>query len=131
MNRPMRVLVVDDSRALVELLVAVLCDAGLEALPALGAVAAIDLFEADPRALSDFDLVLSDQQMPDLTGTELAAWLAQRGGPPVLLMSGCVEEDEADSELGGTGAIGILSKPFPLASMLERVRSLCGSRGPR
>lgn len=116
-----RVLVVDDDAPMVELLVTVLRDAGLEVEAALGGSEAIAMFEASPQALREFDLVLTDQRMPEISGTELAAWLGLRQGPPVLLMSGGTVPEEEGL------AIEILVKPFPLDTLLQRVRTLTGA----
>jgi CheY-like chemotaxis protein len=72
----------------------VLQKAGYEVLTANSAVAALDVL-----ASSRVDLVLSDQLMPGVTGTELARQIKDKWPSlPVILISG-VNEIPPDSEI--------------------------------
>jgi len=74
-----------------------------------------DPLEAEGRlaaATSDFDVVLTDQTMPGLTGLELAAHChATRPDLPVLLYSGFGEGIDA-AELSRSGVRALLRKPI-------------------
>ena len=79
-------MVVDDERQLVALAEETLAGLGYEPVGFDSSVAALHAFRADPQR---FDLVLTDETMPDLTGTELAREIRQvRLNIPIILMSG-------------------------------------------
>jgi DNA-binding response OmpR family regulator len=122
-ERPPRVLVVDDDRHMLSLLVAVLRDAGFVVVTSLGASQVVSMFEEEPSELDDFDLVLTDQHMGHMTGTELSAWLTERDGPPVLLMSGHLDLD-LHALATDAGVSEVLVKPFPMGTLLQRIRCL-------
>jgi CheY-like chemotaxis protein len=80
------VMVVDDERALVSLAEETLAELGYEPVGFDSSLAALEAFRAEPKR---FDLVLTDETMPDLTGTELAREMRQlRRDIPIILMSG-------------------------------------------
>jgi PAS domain S-box-containing protein len=80
------VMVVDDERPLVMLAEETLAELGYEPAGFDSSVAALQAFRADPLR---FDLVLTDETMPDLSGTELARELRRlRPEIPIVLMSG-------------------------------------------
>src|SRR5205823_5611417 len=64
-----RVMIVDDEPALVELCEEILADVGYEPVGFSSSTQALQRFRADPAR---FDVVLTDEAMPDLTGAELA-----------------------------------------------------------
>jgi signal transduction histidine kinase/CheY-like chemotaxis protein len=80
------VMIVDDEGALVALAEETLAELGYEPVGFDSSLAASQAFRADPKR---FDLVLTDETMPDLTGTELAREMRQlRPDIPIILMSG-------------------------------------------
>jgi len=80
------VLLVDDEPALVELAEELLAALGYEPVGLTDPVRALAEVRADPQR---FDLVITDEVMPGLAGTALAAQLhALRPALPVLLLSG-------------------------------------------
>jgi signal transduction histidine kinase/CheY-like chemotaxis protein len=80
------VMIVDDERALVALAEETLAQLGYEPVGFDSSVAALQAFRAEPKR---FDLVLTDETMPDLTGTELAREIRQvRPAISIILMSG-------------------------------------------
>jgi CheY-like chemotaxis protein len=112
------VLVVDDEPAIVDLLCEVLAGAGYRV------VAARDGEEALAAAQRvGPDVVLSDVTMPRLDGTELAARLAPRG-IPVVLMS-------AQSQLPPSPTTPVLTKPFDLDAVLAVVAASARDAAPR
>lgn len=111
--RGQRVLVADDEMQVLEFMIEVLADAGY-------AVTAVTDGEAALRsALRDsFDLVVLDINMPGRSGWEVLRELRRRpGAPPVLLVSGHADEEDAR----GRGAAAILAKPFSDAALLAAV----------
>jgi PAS domain S-box-containing protein len=80
------VMIVDDERALVALAEETLAELGYEPVGFDSSTAALHAFRAEPKR---FSLVLTDETMPDLTGTELAHEIRQlRPDIPIILMSG-------------------------------------------
>ncbi|MEK7413576.1 MAG: response regulator [Planctomycetota bacterium] len=69
------------------------------------------------------DLLVSDVDMPDMTGFQLLTWVRAQSPLPVLLMSA-----RADAALGRTavaeGAIALLSKPVEVANLSAVVNRL-------
>ena len=77
----------------------ILEDLGYEVTAKNDSVEALALFTADP---SRFDILITDQTMPDMTGMELAkAVLAVRPGMPVILCTGYSHLVDADSAKAG------------------------------
>jgi signal transduction histidine kinase/ActR/RegA family two-component response regulator len=80
------ILIVDDEKALVQLGEEMLAALGYEPVGFDSGARALAAFHADPQR---FDLVLADEVMPGMTGTQLAAaLLAVRPDLPILLMTG-------------------------------------------
>jgi PAS domain S-box-containing protein len=83
---------------------------------------ATDLLRALEREPGAFDLVVTDQSMPDLTGVELATTLRGRGvAVPVLIVTGLV----TSVDISGVAApVEVLAKPYrgeELAQVLVRL----------
>jgi len=79
-------LLVDDERTVLLVVARVLESLGYEVVSASSAQEALDAFRADPAA---FDLMITDQAMPGMQGTELVSIMKrERSDIPVILMSG-------------------------------------------
>jgi CheY-like chemotaxis protein len=113
-----RVLVADDNRQFVEMVRAMLEDAGFEVVTASSGLGAARLIEEE----DDLDLLILDVLMPEMSGDALAS-LLRRARPelPVLLMTG---------DSGGQFALGteapVLRKPFTEQQLVEAARQLLG-----
>lgn len=69
---------------------------------------ALARFESNP---ADFDLVLTDRAMPELSGDRLAVLLlARRPGLPVVMLTGMIDPEERDALLS-SGVRDVLIKP--------------------
>jgi PAS domain S-box-containing protein len=80
------VMIVDDERPLVELTEEILAELGYEPVGFDSSAAALAAFRAAPER---YDLILTDEAMPDLIGTELARHFRQcRPGVPIIVVSG-------------------------------------------
>ena len=80
------VMIVDDERPLVRLAEETLAQLGYDPAGFESSVAALEAFRAEPQR---YDVVLTDQTMPELTGTELAQEIRRlRPEVPIVLMSG-------------------------------------------
>lgn len=91
----------------------------------------VEVFPKSPAALrrflespSSFDLLLTDQTMPDLTGLELASAVhRQMPGLPVILLTG-FSETLTDNKLRQAGVDKVLMKPVNLGELAETIREL-------
>jgi CheY-like chemotaxis protein len=80
------VMIVDDEQPLVALGEEILAELGYEPIGFRSSVAALEAFREAPRR---FDIVLTDETMPDLVGTALAREIRLlRPDVPIVLMSG-------------------------------------------
>lgn len=69
---------------------------------------------------SEFDLVVTDQKMPDMTGADFMRAIKKiRSEVPVILVSGYLENDTI-RELIGEGVAGVFLKPLNIFSLLAR-----------
>jgi PAS domain S-box-containing protein len=84
-----RALVVDDEEELAEIGKTMLEGLGFEAVAVSSSLAALEAFNREPES---FDLLLTDQTMPGLSGAELSARvLARRPDLPVIVCTGFSE----------------------------------------
>ncbi len=95
--KPLKVLVVDDEPLIAMSVSFMLEDLGHEAVAVNSGEEALALLGSD----GPFDLLITDQLMPDMSGTELARRVKdQHAGLPVFLSTGYSELDgEVDREL--------------------------------
>jgi CheY-like chemotaxis protein len=103
------VMIVDDEHALVALAEETLAELGYEPVGFESSLAALEAFRAEPKR---FDLVLTDETMPDLTGTELAREMRQlRPEVSIILMSGYSGAQLSERALA-EGITDVLNKPL-------------------
>lgn len=114
-----RVLIVDDEPAVAELLGTMLGSLGFEVTTERDPITALERFRRSPEA---FDLLLTDQTMPGMTGTDLAENVRQaRPGFPTILTSGFTDPARAsDSD------VVFLMKPFTREQLGQAVLSALG-----
>lgn len=109
----LRVLVVDDDRAVNDLLCELVALSGHRAEPAFDGLEAARLF--DP---SGHDLVIADVAMPRMNGWELASELRARAPRlPVVLVTGYGSGGWDESVLRRRGVWALLSKPVDQAQL--------------
>jgi response regulator RpfG family c-di-GMP phosphodiesterase len=82
----------------------------------------------DLIAMQNFDLVLTDIQMPGLTGIELLAWSKTHKPVPFIMMTGfsLLLETKTAYELG---AVDFLAKPFNDSDLLAKIRLALKPKG--
>jgi two-component system response regulator SaeR len=108
------VLVVDDQPQLLGLAVCILRQAGIDALEAHDGREALDVFR---RCAGKIGLVITDVEMPQMTGLELAAHLRlESDRPAIVLMSGSSKYQDA---IHGSE---FLPKPFTSGDLINCVR---------
>ncbi|MBZ5657384.1 MAG: response regulator [Acidobacteriia bacterium] len=119
------VLLVEDDRALRDLVRGFLQEAGYTVLPAPNGVDALRVAE---QHVGTIDLLLTDVIMPQLNGPELAQALAQsRPATQVLYMSGYTYDKIRHTAIGA--GVNIIQKPFRLEELAQKMRQLLGRPG--
>ena len=119
MPLPRTILVADDNALLRESICDCLSGLGIDPRPAADGKSAIAILDRQRC-----DLVLSDVDMPDMSGFQLLAWIHQHPPePPVVLMSA-----RADLRLCARarqdGALTLLPKPLPVTEITRLVASI-------
>lgn len=118
-----RVLVADDEPDLLRLYESILTELGLTVVCCNDGAEALDAFNQASQA---FDLVITDQAMPRMTGQELTQEIrAQNQDIPILLTTGysdVVNEEEASH----IGAAGFFKKPFRRHTLKRIVAEILG-----
>jgi EAL domain-containing protein (putative c-di-GMP-specific phosphodiesterase class I) len=114
-NAPRRALVVDDEDALSRALSRVLRSAGYEVVVANDGMAAVGALASEGA----FDIILSDIQMPGMSGIELMRVVrAYDLDVPVILMTGSPTLETA-IEAVSLGALQYMVKPVDFAALLK------------
>jgi CheY-like chemotaxis protein len=119
----MKILVVEDEPALREFMLIVLGDLGHEIVEAENGSHALEQLSTGLKV----DLIITDHDMPKLSGRELVQNLQLRGSEtPVIVMSGLMTVDR-EEELSSFG-VKRLAKPFNVTELMgvvkEAVQSL-------
>ena len=118
--RKYRILVIDDEESLCEILKFNLLREGYEVETALSAE------EALAMDIASFDLLILDVMMGELSGFSLAKILRKRPETSTLPIIFCTARDTEEDKIRGLdiGADDYISKPFSVAEVVARVRSV-------
>ncbi len=118
-----KILIVDDSKDIRDILSKMLSLMGFEAAVASNGNEALNLFLTD-----SFDLVLTDLEMPDLDGWTLALHIKDKSpNTPVVMMTGS-EKEAVMERLKGSCIDSILFKPFMLEDIQKTVQIMLDER---
>ncbi|MDB6013588.1 MAG: sensor hybrid histidine kinase [Gammaproteobacteria bacterium] len=118
------VMIVDDESLLVTLAEEMLAELGYEPVGFHASGAALQAFRAEPRR---FDLVLTDEAMPDLVGTELASEIRKlQTAVPIILMSGHGGPQLA-RRAAAIGVNEVLHKPLQRRDLAESLARVLGA----
>jgi len=114
-----RVLVVDDEPAVGEFMAELLGSWGLDVTVKSNGVEAEAFVAGDP---GKFDLVVTDQTMPKMTGVELAQRLtAQHRGLPIILYTGYAER-LTETQTRRAGIRALVTKPIDTGAFFKLVQ---------
>ncbi len=121
-----RILFVDDEMALVDIGREMLESLGYEVVARTSSVEALEAFRFQP---DKFELILTDQNMPNLTGMELAEKALQvRPDVPIILCTG-FSEIVSYSKVRDLGIKEIIMKPILKRQLAESLHKALASRG--
>lgn len=116
-----RILVIDDDELVSEYLAALLESESYEVKVLNRSIEALECFTEHP---DDFDLVITDQVMPEMTGVEIAqAMMKVRPDTPILLITGYSEKITAENAKS-FGLRGYFPKPINEEQLLSKISSL-------
>jgi|SRR5678816_524497 len=114
-NEAKTVLVVDDYRSLCEMISSILRPEGYRVLTASSGREAKALAQANAK----IDLLLTDIEMPEMRGDELAAWFRAAKAETRILFMSCQTALRAGLERSD-----FLQKPFRAEALLIKVREI-------
>ena len=118
MNKTPHILVVDDEKAIADLVAELMVREGMAATACYGGADALELF-----AQCSYDLVILDLMMPGIDGLEVCRRLRAMSQVPICFLS--AKDEEVDKVVGLTmGADDYISKPFKPRELVARVRSM-------
>ncbi|NVL89457.1 MAG: response regulator [Desulfobacterales bacterium] len=116
-----RILFLDDEKAIVTMVKRILESLGYEVVATTSSTDALEVFKAQP---DKFDLVITDQTMPTMTGGELSEELIRiRPDIPIILCTGyseLIDENKAKS----MGIQELVMKPLLMRDLSETIRKV-------
>jgi PAS domain S-box-containing protein len=120
-----RIIFLDDEEIHVRTIVPMLSGLGYRVTGMTDPRQAFELIRQAPAA---FDLLVTDQTMPHMTGTELAGRLKSvRPGLPIILCTGYSDAGTGEPN-GGSAVRTVLMKPFSVREIAEAIRRALDSR---
>lgn len=121
----LRLMVVDDEKAITSMLLELLEIHGAKVSVFNEPIKALEAFSKNPEA---FDLVITDETMPNLSGMHLSEQLLKlRPGLPVILCTGYSDRANADST-ASIGIAGFMHKPLDTAKLIRKISELAQKR---
>lgn len=118
-----RILVAEDDQFTREMVERALASGGHDIVATADGGEALTAYEAGPA----FDIVVTDVEMPNMTGIALAeALIAKKADQRILIMSGLADELTSAQKLVGT-TVRLITKPVTLEKIKDEVSSLLGS----
>ncbi len=117
-----RILLVDDEKGINELGRAILEQQGYNVTTKTNSIEALGFFKSFP---DEIDLVITDQSMPEMSGTELTAEIHKiRPGKPVVLCTGFSTKVSSKEEANALGIKEFIMKPYDQRSLVIIVRKI-------
>ena len=120
MDKPSKLLIVDDSEEILSTFKDYLIKKGYEVFSASDGLEGLKLLETDKQG---FDLVITDLVMPNISGVGLIAIIKKKfPGLPVIAITGWGEHPEALAT--EVHADQVLEKPFELSELEKSLKKL-------
>ncbi len=115
------ILLVDDEKVMVDVTKQILERLGYAVVATTSSIVALEAFQEEP---DEFDLVITDQTMPNMTGTQLARELiAIKPDIPVILCSGYPENVNLE-EVRSIGIKKFITKPISKQDIAALIREI-------
>lgn len=122
-----RILLIDDEAAIARMEEIMLRRMGYETTAETSSLNAIELFKAGPDR---FDLILTDMNMPGMTGLELSKAIREiRKDIPIIICSGFNEQVDEDN-IAGFDIQGYVSKPVGKHELTLAIRRVLDKHRP-
>lgn len=116
-----RILFVDDELALAKMNSQILEKFGYKMTIRTSSLEALELFKSNPN---DFDIVITDMTMPNMTGERLAAELTRiRHDIPIILCTG-YSKNVSDENMAAIGIRAVVYKPILKADLSKTIRKV-------
>ncbi len=116
-----RILVVDDEYAIVQMMKDMLENIGYHITPRTSSIEALEAFKANHEK---YDMVITDQTMPNMTGVALSRKMLEiRPDIPIILCTGFSEQIDED-RAQQLGIKGYLMKPVTLKEVANKIRKI-------
>jgi len=116
------ILVVDDELPVLTLLTRGIQNSGYHASLAQNAIEALKILKTE-----DIDVVLTDINMPGISGLELAEMVTEDYSANVIVMTGYIEEFKFQ-DIISTGASDFIQKPFSTQELMARLNRVIKER---
>jgi two-component system, OmpR family, response regulator len=123
----MRILIIDDSHEIVELLVKVLTTVGHDVVSSYSGREGLKMVQD-----GGFDLIFLDIAMPDFSGLDVIEGLVQSGKiskSPVVLFTASSITDAEVAELVKRGVHSCLRKPVRIETLFEKIEEIGRASG--
>ncbi|MGM0377965.1 MAG: PAS domain-containing hybrid sensor histidine kinase/response regulator [Bacteroidota bacterium] len=115
------ILIVDDEKPIVEMQQQILEGLGYKVTSRTSSAEALESFRSDPN---EFDIVITDMTMPNMTGDRLALKIKKiRPDVPVILCTGFSEKINQQKN-GDPGVEGCMMKPVTRTELAKTVRTI-------
>lgn len=116
-----RILFVDDEKIIVHAFQSMLQRLGYQVTGKTNSVEALEIFRSAPE---EFDLIITDQTMPEMTGTALAkAVMSKRVDIPIILCTGYTDKI-SEMTAKSAGIKGFIVKPVMIKDLAGMIRQL-------
>jgi PAS domain S-box-containing protein len=121
-----RILFIDDEKMIVHAFQSMLEKLGYRVTAKTNSLEALETFRSAP---GEFDLIITDQTMPQMTGTALAnAVRAKRVDIPIILCTGYTDLI-SESKARGIGIRAYMVKPITIKELARLIRQVLDQRG--
>ncbi len=121
-----KILIVDDEEGMAEMIGAMVRRLGYQETFETSSTKALEIFKSNPEK---FDLVITDQTMPEMTGMELAEELMRiRPDIPIILCTG-YSKKVTEEKVKDMGIKELLIKPIEREQLACTVRDVLDERG--
>lgn len=119
-----KILLVDDEQMLLDIGQQLLSLLGYQVTATVNSTEALEMIKAEPNR---FDLVITDQTMPELSGKELSQEISRLNpGLPIILCTG-FSNQISENDAGQYGISAFCAKPLRINEISEIIRTVLDS----